>query len=172
MSETYSLGPDEKSTQVMIGTADALIWGDLVTKEQVRMSTFLNTLADSFVPLFDAKLLFLSPEEQKAPIQRASMHIAQEEILLFFVMHDMEPPPEETETRRYITAQIIAGSYQMEGAILKPPLSSIQNLLLVSKATYLPVYRATVCHIAKPWLGSFTSNLIQVRSERMILTTK
>lgn len=177
MSETshtteppYTLAPDEKSTQVMIGTANALIWGDLVTKEQVRMSIYLNTLAESFVPLYDAKILFLAPTEQTAPIGRAAVHIRQEEILLFFVMHDDEPLPDETETRKYEPVEAIIGPYQMEGSIVKAPVSSLHNALLSSRATYTLIYNATVRHVAHSWLGSFASSLIQARSERMILT--
>jgi hypothetical protein len=154
----------------MIGTADALIWGDLVTKEQVRMSAYLNTLAEEYVTLFDAKLLFLAPQEQTPPIERSSVHIRQQAILVFLVRHDEEPLPEETQTRQYEPIEGIVGSYEFEGSLLKPPISSLRNTLMVSKAIYMPVYSATVRHVAKSWLGSFSSSLIHVRCERMILS--
>ena len=166
---SYTLAQDEKAVQVMIGTADALIWGDLVTKEQVRMSAYLNTLAEEYISLFDAKLLFLAPKEQMPPIERSSVHIRQQAILVFFVLHDEEPLPEETQTRQYEPIEGFVGSYQVEGNLLKPPISSVQNTLIVSKSTYMPIYSATVHHVAKPWLGSFSSNLIHIRCERMIL---
>jgi hypothetical protein len=166
---TYTLAADEKATQVMIGTPDALIWGDLVTKEQVRISAYLNTLAEDYVPLHNAKILFLAPQQQTPPIERSSVYIRQQEILIFFAMHDDEPLPEETQTRKYESVEAFAGSYQVEGTILKAPISTMQNMLLVSKATYLPVYNATVCHVAKSWLGNFSTNLAHVRCERMIL---
>ena len=172
MKQSYTLAPDEKATQVMIGTADTLMWGDLVTKEAVRMSAFLNTLADDYVSLRDAKILFLAPKEQMAPIERSSVHIRQEEMLLFFVMHDEEPLPEEAQTRRYEAVEAIIGSFQIEGAVLKAPISNLQNMLLVSKATYMPIYKATVRHVAKSWLGTFSSNFVQIRCDRMTLTAK
>jgi hypothetical protein len=169
-TQSYTLAPDEKATQVMIGTADTLMWGDLVTKEQVRLSAYLNTLAEDYVPLHNAKILFLAPQEQTPPVERSMVHIRQEEILIFFVMHDDEPLPEETQTRKYEAVDTVIGSYQIGGSILKAPVSTVQNMLLVSKATYLPFYNATVRHVAKPWLGSFSSSLVHVRCERMILT--
>ena len=48
-TKTYTLEPGQKATQVMIGTPDTLIWGDLITREQTRISAFLNTLAEDFV---------------------------------------------------------------------------------------------------------------------------
>jgi hypothetical protein len=81
--KSYPLRPDEKVSQVMVGTDHVLIWGDLVTRESVRLSVFLNTLAEDFVPLHDVKILFLAPAQQVAPKERASLHVKLEEITLF-----------------------------------------------------------------------------------------
>jgi hypothetical protein len=168
----YTVGPDEKATQVMIGTADTLLWGSLVTKESVRISVFLNTLAEEFVPLHDTKVLFLAPSQQVTPIERPSLHIKLEEILTFFAMNDPEPLPEETETRHYVPIEALVGSYQIEGKILKPPMSTLQNMLLVSRALYLPIYEATMRHVAKPWLGTLTAQLVQVQRDRLIIAAR
>jgi hypothetical protein len=156
----------------MVGTSDFLVWGDLVTKEQVRTSAFLNTLAEEFVPLRDVKLLFLAPAQQMAPLERASLHIRLEEILLFFAMHDTEPLPEETETRRYTPVDVVIGSYHVEGQVLKSPFAPIQNMLLVAKSPYLALYQATVRHVAKPWLGTLASSQVQIRMDRMTMAER
>jgi hypothetical protein len=167
--EAYTVAQDEKVTRVMIGTPEILVWGDLVTKQSVRMSVFLNTLAEDFVPLRNVKILFLAPTEQMAPLERAFLFVKLEEILLFFAMHDTEPLPQEAETRRYEPAEVLVGSYQVKGKVLKSPMSTFHNMLLISRYAYIPLYEASVHHIAKPWLGAFSSNLIQVRRDRMVL---
>jgi hypothetical protein len=167
----YTLQPGEKATQIMIGTSDTLIWGDLVTKEQVQMSAFLNTLAEDFVPVHAAKILFLAPRQQSAPIERALLYIKQEEILLFFSMVGGETLPSESEVRRYEPVEIIIGSFQIDATILKSPIATMLNLLLVSKDAYMPFYRATIRHAANPWLGSLTSDVVQVRRDRLNLIT-
>ena len=63
-NRSYTLESDEKSTQVMVGTSDTLLWGDLVTKEHVNITAFLNTLAEDFIPLRDVKILFLAAPGQ------------------------------------------------------------------------------------------------------------
>jgi hypothetical protein len=168
----YALGPDEKATQVIVGTSDMLIWGKLVTKESVRTSVFLNTLAEEFVPLHDTKVLFLAPTQQATPVERPSLFIKLEEILLFFALSDPEPLPEETETQHYVPIEAIIGSYQIEGKILKPPMSTMQNMLLVSRANYLPIYEATVRHVAKPWLGTISARLVQSRRARLTIVSR
>lgn len=168
MSEkSYRLASDEKANQVMVGTQDTLIWGDLVTKKPVRISIFLNTMAEEFVPLHDVRILFLAPEQKVPPAERPELLIKQEEILTFFALDDPEPIPEETETRHYVPVEMFVGSYQIEGKIMKAPVSTLQNMLLVTRSVYLPIYEATVRHIAKPWLGSFTSRVVHIRRERM-----
>jgi hypothetical protein len=173
MSEKqYTLAPDEKSTQVMVGTADILFWGALVTKEQVRLSSFLTTLAEDFVPFHNVKILFLAPAQQAAPVERALLCVKLEEILMFFAMADLEPPPEETEMRRYEPIEALVGSYQIEGMILKSPITPLQSMMLIATAAYMPVYKATVRHVAKPWLGTFSSNVVQVRRDRLLTMTR
>jgi hypothetical protein len=168
MSEkSYTLAPDEKASQVMVGTQDALIWGDLVTKKLVRISVYLNTMAEEFVALRDVRILFLAPEQKMSPVERKGLLVKQEEILAFFAMDDPEPLPEETETRQYVPVEVFVGSYQIQGKILKAPVSTLQNMLLVTRSVYIPIYEATVHHVAKPWLGSFSSKLVHVRRERM-----
>jgi hypothetical protein len=170
--KSYTLRPEEKASQVMIGTAHALIWGDLVTKEGVRLSVFLNTLAEDFVPLHDVKVLFLAPTQQVPPQERVSLHVKLEEITLFFVMDDPEPLPDETETQRYEPMEVIVGSYHIEGKISKSPVATLENMLLVSRSAYMPVYEATIRHVAKPWLGSFSSSRVQVRRDKMMISPK
>jgi hypothetical protein len=169
--KTYTLEPDEKATQVMIGTPDLLIWGDLVTKEHVRIGAFLTTLAEAFIRLRDVKILFLSPGQQVAPIERPVAFVKYEEVLFFYSMSEEVPVPEETEVRRLEPVEMLVGSFQIGGMILKSPIATMQNLLLVTKDDYIPMYKVTVRHVAKPWLGTFSSSMIQVQRQRLTLTS-
>jgi len=123
-TKSYTLEPGQKATQVMIGTPDTLIWGDLITREQTRISAFLNTLAEDFVPLSDAKVLFLAPVQQAAPVAKSRVHIKLEEILFFYGMGESEPLPEQSETRRLEPIEVFVGSYRIEGMILKSPIKN------------------------------------------------
>ncbi len=169
---SYTLESEEKATQIMIGTSDMLLWGDLVTKEHVRVGAFLTTLAEDFVPLRDAKILFLAPTQQIAPVDRTVVYVKQEEILIFYAMTDSEPLPEETEVRRFEPVEALVGSFQIEGMLLKSPIATLQNLLLVSKEDYMPIYKAQIRHVAKPWLGTFSPNMVQIRRDRLTVTVR
>lgn len=168
MSEkTYTLKAGEKATQVMIGTSDLLIWGDLITKEHVQIAAYLMTIAEDFVLLNDAKILFLAPTQQVAPVTRREVYVKREEILMFYSMSDPVPLPEETEVRRFEPLEMMIGPYQIQGEMLKSPIATLQNVLLVSKDEFTPIYNATIRHAGKPWLGSFTSSMVQLCRQRL-----
>lgn len=169
MAKSYTLEPDEKAIPVMAGTPDMLLWGDLVLKEHVRFSGFLNTLAEDFVPIHDAKVLFLAPVQQVTPVNRSTVYVKREEILFFYEMTASEPLPEETEVRVYDQVELVVGPYQIEGSILKSPIAELYQMMLVAKDAYLAMYKATIRHVAKPWLGAFTTTMIQVRRDRLTL---
>ncbi|MDD3827973.1 MAG: hypothetical protein PHY79_18560 [Anaerolineae bacterium] len=172
MAKSYTLEAGEKASQVMVGTAHTLMWGDLVTKEQISVSAFLNTLAEDFVPLHDVKILFLAPTQQMPPLERPTVHVKLEEILMFFEMAGTEPMPEETHVRRLEPVEAILGSFYLEGSILKSPLANLHTMLLVSKDPYLHLYQGSVRHVAKPWLGTMAANAILVRRESLIMAVR
>ncbi|MFN2167829.1 MAG: hypothetical protein ACK2U9_16415, partial [Anaerolineae bacterium] len=139
--------------------------------EHVRIGAFLSTLAEAFIRLRDVKILFLAPSQQSAPVERPVAFVKYEEILFFYSMTEVVPVPEETEVRRLEPVEMLVGSFQIGGRILKSPIATLQNLLLVTKDDYIPVYKATVHHVAKPWLGTFSTSAIQVQRHRLTLTS-
>jgi len=172
VAKSFTLEAGEKASQVMVGTAHTLMWGDLVTKEQISVSAFLNTLAEDFVPLHDVKILFLAPAQQVPPVERPTVYVKLEEILVFFEMAGTEPVPEETHVRRLEPVEVILGSFHLEGSILKSPLANLHTMLLVSKDPYLHIYRASFRHVAKPWLGTMAADVILVRRDGLTMAVR
>jgi hypothetical protein len=172
VAKSYALEPGEKASQVMVGTANTLMWGDLVTREQVSITVFLNTLAEDFVALHDVKILFLAPTQQVPPVERSRVHIKLEEILILFDMSGGEAVPEESQMRRYTAVEAIVGSFHLEGSILKSPLANLHTMLLVSKDPYFELCQASVRHVAKPWLGTMSATLAHVRRDGLIMAVR
>jgi hypothetical protein len=147
-----------------------MIWGDLVTKKAVRVATFLNVLAEDFVPIWDAKILYLNGERTTEPLQRLVAYIKLQEILVFFSTQELEALPEETDLRRYEPVSLVVGDFQIDAAMLKSPMSEMSTLLTVAKDLFLPFYRARVSCLSQPWLGTFQTSMVQVQREHMLLT--
>ncbi len=171
-SKPYTLQADQKAIQIIMGTADTLIWGDLILKAHLNVAAFLNTLAEDFVPVHDARILFLAPKDQVPPVERPLVFVRLDEILLLFSPEEADAPPEESETLHHEPVEIVIGSFLVEGTLVKPPLAALHNLLLVTKGPYMDFYRATIRHVAKPWLGTFSANRLQIRRDRLCLAPR
>ena len=172
MAKSYTLEEGEKASQVMVGTPHTLIWGDLVTKEHVTVSVYFNSLAEDFVPLHDVKILFLAATQQVPPLERPLVHVKLEEILFCFDTHGGEPVPEETQVRRFEPVEAILGSFHLEGSILKSPLADLGTMLLVTRDPYLQLCRASLRHVAKPWLGNIAASVASVRRDSLIVAVR
>jgi hypothetical protein len=172
VAKSYTLEEGERASQVMVGTAHALIWGDLVLKEHIPISAFVNTLAEDFVSLHDVKILFLAPTQQAPPVERAMVHAKLEEILFLFEMSGGEALPEESPVRRYEPVEAIIGSFDLEGFIMKSPLANLHTMLLVSKDPYLHLYRVTLRHVAKAWLGTMSAGTVLVRRDCVLMAVR
>jgi hypothetical protein len=168
-AKSYTLESDQKAVQIVIGTADTLIYGDLVLRERLKLGSYLKTLAEEFIPVYDARILFLAPRERVPPVERPLLYVRLEEILFLFSSADGDAPPEESETRRYEPVEVVIGSFMVEARLLKSPLAALHNLLLVTKAPYMDFYEATIRHVAKPWLGTFSTGHVQIRLDRLSL---
>jgi hypothetical protein len=147
-----------------------MIWGDLVTKQAVRVANFLNVLAEDFVPIWKAKLLYLQGGRNTEPLQRLVVYVKLQEILVFFATQELEALPEETNLRRYEPVSLVVGDFQIDAEMLKSPMSEMSALLMVAKDPFMPFYRASVSCLSHPWLGTFQTSMVQVQRERMLLT--
>jgi hypothetical protein len=166
----YDLQDDEQDTPVVVCTPRCMIWGDLVTKKAVRVTNFLNVLAEDFVPIWDAKLLYLNGERTTEPLRRLVAYVKLQEILVFFSTQELEALPEETDLRRYEPVSLVVGDFQIDAEMLKSPMSEMSALLIVTKDPFMPFYRASVSCLSQPWLGTFQTSIVRVQRQRMLLT--
>jgi len=79
--------------------------------------------------------------------------------------------PEQSETRRLEPIEVFVASYRIEGMILKSPIADLHTMLLVAMELYTPIFQTKILPVAKPWLGVFTTDLVQVRLDRLTMTT-
>jgi hypothetical protein len=168
----YTLESDQKAVQVVLGTVDAVIWGDLHLKAHLNLGSYLKMLAEEFVPVYDVQIQFLTSKEQTPPVGRPLLYVRLDEVLFLFSPTDSDAPPAETEMRRYEPVEVVIGSFMVEAMLLKSPLAAMLNLLLVTKAPYMDFYGATIRHMTKPWLGTFSTNYVQIRRDRLFLAPR
>jgi hypothetical protein len=60
VGKNYTLEADEKATPVMVYTPKHLVWGEVVTKEVIRLSTWLRTqAAPQYICLHESQMMYV-----------------------------------------------------------------------------------------------------------------
>ena len=90
----YQLAPGEKATPVMVYTQVLTAWGDIVTKEIIRVGTFLRSnMAPQYVSLYGAQAVYLN---SATPIVLSfpELHLSTSQVIAFHVKGAVQEPPD------------------------------------------------------------------------------
>jgi hypothetical protein len=91
----YPVAEDEKVSKVMVYTSSLLCWGEVVTKDMIRVSTWLRTnAAPDYLTLLQARVLQVHQPSAQKPVLHKELHIPANQILS---MHLIPPPQDPTD---------------------------------------------------------------------------
>ena len=167
MPKTYPVGEDEKVVRIMVYTIDALYWGDLVVKSQVRVSTWMRTnTAPDFFRLFDARLIYPGTGSQPQPLGFEELYVPTNQVLAYHLMPPLKEPldydPSEPN-RRMEPVSIIAGTYRINGNMRLSTQSSLGKYIDITKEEFTPIYDADIINLITPSLGTVHAYFLLVR---------
>jgi hypothetical protein len=171
----YTLRDDEKATPVMLYTAHFLAWGDLVTKEQIRVNTYLRTIAPDYVSLFDVGALLTHGGDPKRPMAFRELHLRTPQILALHLTPPAEEPvdydeAEANRTMEPITAMI--GPFRFDGLLRISTLTDLQKHLEISREVYTTVYEVEVSHQTLPSLGTLRTSQVLLRTDAVLFASR
>jgi hypothetical protein len=149
----YTLAPDEKATTVMIYSRNKLIHGDLVTKENARVSIWLRIQdLPHYAHLLHTEVLFFggSPsrtflfDEYYFPIERIiGFHLA--------------PPASEpldydqgVADRAMLDVNMMLGAFILKGRVRASIHADFSTMLEISHMTWFSVYDADIVNLFLP----------------------
>jgi len=149
-SYPYSVGEDEKVSRVMVYTSSLLCWGDVITKEMIRVSTWLRTnAAPDHLTLLQAKVLQVQQSSQQKPAIYKDLHIPLSQILSFHLIPPAQDPldydPKDC-IRRLEPVTVLIGPYQMDGNLMIAEKSDINKFLEITKETYSSLYEVEITY--------------------------
>ncbi|MCC7118134.1 MAG: hypothetical protein IT310_06375 [Anaerolineales bacterium] len=150
------LGADEKSTTVMVYTQTMLVRGEIVLKENVRVSIWLRTQgAPTFIHLLKPQVVVLGGSPPKTYAYE-EIYVPTEQVLAF---HLVPPAAEsldydETEGNRKMQGvNLLLGSFVLKGKMRVSAAAEFSSSLEVMKASWVSVYDA---EITNPYLAQFS----------------
>ncbi len=164
-----TLARDEKVTPVTVYTMTGLAIGKLITKEQIRVSTWLRTeMAPDYLSLYEARFLSLSGGEMGTSLVFPELHIPTRQTLAFHLLPPTSDPldydPNEPH-RKMEAVSIVVGFFRFDGLMRMSTYSTVGQYLDVTKEAFTPVYEVQVTNLAIPSLKPIRAPYALVRQE-------
>lgn len=167
-----ALAPDEKITMVMIYLDQGIVWGNVISKSQIRVSTWLRTsAAPDFLTLYQANFLLTYGGTSQKPIQYPVIHIPTPKVLAFHIMPPNSDPVDydPTEPNRTMEkAGLIVGGFIFEGFIRIASISNLNSYIDVTKEEYSTLYDLSITCRPIPSLGTMKVPYALVRQSAVM----
>ena len=172
MSETpagkpYIVGDDEKVSKIMVYTSQTLFWGDVVVKDQLRVSTWMRTnVAPDFFRLYDARVIYPSPGDSPRPIGYSELYIPTNQVIAYHLMPPLTEPLDydPTEPNRIMEPiRVLAGTSLIQGGLRISTQFTLGKYLEFTKELFIPLYDVEIVNQIMPSLGVMRVYYVLVR---------
>jgi hypothetical protein len=164
----YSLGLDDKVAPVMVYTALGLIWGEVIVKKQIRVSTWLRTnAAPDDICIYNAKVLITTtPVNPPRPMMFPEIHVANPQILALHLLPPEKDPLDydPTEPNRVMTPiTAVVGTFRFDALMRMAAISNLKKYLEVTRENFTALYEADIYNPTVPALGTMHVPFVLVR---------
>lgn len=166
--KSYTLGGDEKATPVMVYTLTSMAWGDVVTKDQVRVSTYLRTLNPDYVSLHEARVLPVgSAPNQAMPF--SELHVRTPQVIAFHLLPNAPAEPMDFDpseaNRKMEPATALVGPFRFDANLRISNILTLAKYVEIFTDVYISLYDAAVTCPQMPALGTVRAPLVLVRRD-------
>lgn len=166
LAKAYVLDRDEKLTPVFVYTSNMFVRGEVVTKESMRVSTWLRTAAmPEYVHLLKAQVLLFGGA---TPLS-ANYH----ELLIptsYVLAFHMQPPAkdpidyDETEQNRKMEpATVLVGTFRIFGHVRMAAQLDITKNLDVNRSMFMSFYDAEISNPILANMGVIRVPMLLIR---------
>lgn len=171
-----ALAHDEKVTPVAVYTLTGLAVGKLITKEQVRVSTWLRTdMAPAYLSLHEARFLSMSGGEKGQSLAFPELNLPTSQTLAFHLLPPASDPldydPNEPH-RKMEPVSILLGFFRFDGLMRMSTHSTLGQYLEVTKETFTPFYEVEITNLAIPSLKAVRVSYALVRQDASLFATR
>jgi len=173
--KAYTLAADEKATPAMVYTLTTLAWGDVVTKEMVRVSTYLRTIAPDYVSLYDARAL---PVRGTGPVQALAfteLHVRTPQVIALHLLPPASEPPDydpSEEKRKMEPATVLVGPFRFDGLVRMSTIASLSKFLEITTETFISLYEVEVSQPGVPSLGVVRAPMALIRRDTALFAPR
>jgi len=174
--QPYTLAAGEKATMVMVYTQNALARGEIVTKDNLRVSTFLRTqAAPEFVGLYNTHVLFFGGS---TGIQQASFSeyfIPTLQILAYHLVPPAKDAPDydpSEPNRKMEPAILLLGSFRFSGNLRMATQSRLNKYLEVARESFFSMYDVEITNPGLPSAATLKVPIVLARLNTAVLAIR
>ncbi len=163
------VGTDEKSYTVMAYMQDSVAWGNVVIKEQIRISTWLRTsAAPDFITIYEGKSLNTTGGGNPKPMSFPEIHLPTKSVLGFHALPPYSDPldydPSEPN-RRMDPVSVIVGSFRFDALVRLSAITTLGKYIDVTREEFSVLYDLSITCLTVPVLGTMKVPFAIVRQE-------
>ncbi|MGD0003206.1 MAG: hypothetical protein ABSE06_03135 [Anaerolineaceae bacterium] len=172
----YRLAPDEKMNQVMIYTANSLLWGDLVVKSLIRVSTWLRTSAVAdWLTLYNANLLVTNQGAAVKPVSFTEIHVPVTQIIAIHLIPPAQDPIDFDPTelnRRMEPVNAIFGSFMAKANLRISTNATLKKFIELNHEIFTGLYDIEVTSLTLQNFGTVKVPYILLRQATTVFTSR
>jgi len=165
------LADDDKLTATMFYTANSMIWGNVLSKKPIRVSTWLLTdMAPNYLTIFDAQVLIIGgskPASLKFPILHLQIH----NINAYHLIPPASEPPDydpNEPNRKMVPTTAIIEPFRFDGFTRMASFSTSDNYLAAAKAEFITIYDARMTCPLVPSIKGVQTPMLLLRQHRVM----
>ena len=167
-----ALLPDEKASTVFMYTPTMLVRGDLILRENMRVSIWLRTQGvPNYIHLYNVAMVQLAGSPPKN-YSKAESFVPTQEVIGFHLAppaHDPLDYENSEMNRKMEQVNILAGSFEMKAQMRVSTSADLAASLDVMNASWMSLYEAEISNPYLPQLR-LTVPMLLVRSNRVTIT--
>jgi hypothetical protein len=167
-----SLSSDDKSTTVMVYTQNMLVRGDVVTKQGVRVSTWLRTQGvPEYLHLFKPTVIHFGSGVIKT-LNYSEIYVPLSTVMAFHLAPPATELPDYAEdeiNRVMVPVTSLPGTFQFKGYLRISSLATLSTSIELAHSAWLSFYDVDVTNLSMPQMPSFHVNLILMNPKQISL---
>ncbi len=153
-SKPYTLESGEKATPVMIYTLTTLVRGEVVTREAVRINTWLRTQgAPDFVPVYDAHVLVFGGNGPAQTLAFPEYFISTPQIIAMHITPPAKEPPDYDPTepnRKMEPVTLLVGTFRFNGHMRLASQMNLRSHMAIAREAYFSLYDVEITNTSMP----------------------
>jgi len=158
-----------KATPVMAYTQTQFIWGEVISVEAIRVSTWLRTQAvPKFIRFLDAQVLNFGTGGNMKPLHYRDFFLPSAHVLAFHLKPPLQDPldydPNEP-MRKMEPVTALVGNFRFDGYLRMSTQTNLERFLEVAKEAFVSMYDIQISNLALPALAGLRTPFCLLKME-------